>query len=139
LPASTPASLFALSILGRDIDTAEFSAAKRFVVERAPRGFRYTSESDFVHKGQGNPYFHYYGTLAMFRAGGKAWTAWNEALKRSLLPAQNADGSWTPIDVYARYARDDERDKSYTTALCVLSLEVYYRYYLPLLKAGAAR
>jgi hypothetical protein len=25
-------------------------------------------------------------------------------------------------------------DKLYTSALCVLSLEVYYRYYLPLLK-----
>ena len=50
------------------------------------------------------------------------------------LPAQAADGSWPPIDIYARYARDDERDKSYTTAMCVLSLEIYYRYFLPLLK-----
>jgi hypothetical protein len=36
--------------------------------------------------------------------------------------------------VYARYARDDASDRSYTTALSVLSLEVYYRYYWPLLK-----
>jgi hypothetical protein len=50
------------------------------------------------------------------------------------LPAQARDGSWKPIDVYARYALDSASDKSYTTALCVLSLEVYYRYYLPLLK-----
>jgi hypothetical protein len=139
LPASTPAGLFALSILGRDIEGDEYRAERRFVVERAPRGFRYTNEAEFVGRGQGNPYFHYYGTLAMFRAGGSAWKAWNQALKSSLLPAQNADGSWTPLDAYARYARDDEDDKSYTTALCVLSLEVYYRYYLPLLKAGAAR
>jgi hypothetical protein len=139
LPASTPASLFALSILGRDIDSGPYAASRRFVVERAPRSFRYTSESDFVNRGQGNPYFHYYGTLAMFRAGGNAWKTWNEALKRALLPAQNEDGSWTPIDVYARYARDNERDMSYTTALCVLSLEIYYRYYLPLLTAGGAR
>jgi hypothetical protein len=137
LPASTPAALFALSILGRDIDSAEYVPERRFVVERAPRGFRFTNEGDFVRRGQGNPYFHYYGTLAMFRAGGGAWKTWNEALKRSLLPAQNADGSWTPIDVYARYARDDEDDMSYTTALCVLSLEVYYRYYLPLFKVTA--
>ncbi len=39
------------------------------------------------------------------------------------------------IDVYCTtYARDGERDRSYSTAMCVLSLEVYYRYYLPLLK-----
>jgi len=47
---------------------------------------------------------------------------------------QRKDGSWSPIDVYCRYARDDENDRSYSTAMCVLSLEVYYRYYLPLLK-----
>jgi hypothetical protein len=38
------------------------------------------------------------------------------------------------IGVYARYALDSASDKSYTAALCVLSLEFYYRYYLPLLK-----
>ena len=55
-------------------------------------------------------------------------------MKETLLPAQREDGSWAVVDVYARYARDSSRDASYTTALCVLSLEVYYRYYLPLLK-----
>jgi hypothetical protein len=134
LPASTPAALFALSILGRDITTHAFDVPRAFVVERAPRGFKFTGETDFVARGQGNPYFWYYGTLAMFRAGGGAWATWNEAMKKTLLPAQTADGSWTPIDVYARYARDDASDRSYTTALSVLSLEVYYRYYLPLLK-----
>jgi hypothetical protein len=60
---------------------------------------------------------------------------WNAAMKETLVPAQEADGSWRPLDIYARsYARDDDRDRSYTTAMCVLSLEVYYRYYLPLLK-----
>jgi hypothetical protein len=134
LPASTPAALFALSILGRDITSHAFDVPRAFVVERSPRGFKFTGETDFVTRGQGNPYFWYYGTLAMFRAGGGAWSTWNEAMKKTLLPAQTADGSWTPIDVYARYARDGANDKSYTTALSVLSLEVYYRYYLPLLK-----
>ena len=134
LPASTPAALFALSITGRDITRAEFDAPRAFVLDRAPRRFRSASEDDFVSRGQGNPYFWYYGTLSMFRAGGGAWSTWNEALKRTLLPAQERDGSWKPSDVYARqWARDDDGDRSYTTALCVLSLEVYYRYFLPLL------
>ena len=30
-------------------------------------------------------------------------------------------------------AGDSRRDRSYTTAMCVLSLEVYYRYFTPLL------
>ena len=51
-----------------------------------------------------------------------------------LLRAQSEDGSFKPIDVYAEYAADTDRDRSYTTAMCVLSLEVYYRYFTPLLK-----
>ena len=80
-------------------------------------------------------YFWYYGTLAMFRAGGNDWRRWNESLKGTLLPTQNADGSWDPKSVYATdYAGDDRRDKSYSTAMAVLTLEVYYRYFTPLLK-----
>ena len=41
--------------------------------------------------------------------------------------------TWAPIDVYADEAGDSETDKSYTTAMCVLCLEVYYRYFTPLL------
>jgi len=134
LPASTPAALFALALLGEDIASEPHASAREYILERAPDGYRYTNESDFVMLARGNPYFWYYGTLAMFRVGGAQWQRWNVALQQSLLPAQARDGSWKPIDVYARYARDSSADRSYTTALCVLSLEVYYRYYLPLLK-----
>ncbi|MBK7877454.1 MAG: hypothetical protein IPJ77_17240 [Planctomycetes bacterium] len=134
LPASTPAGMFALSLLGSDLSSDEFGAMRRFVLQRKPDGYRYVDDDAFVFRGTGNLYFWYYGTLAMFRAGGASWATWNEGMKRTLVPAQAADGSWEPIDPYARYARDDARDKSYTTALCVLSLEVYYRYYLPLLR-----
>lgn len=134
LPASTPAALFALSLLGEDLQSAAHAPERAFVLNRAPKGYRYTSDDAFVHRAQGNLYFWYYGTLAMFRVGGGAWATWNEAMKKTLLPAQEADGSWRPIDIYARYARDNDADRSYTTTMCVLSLEIYYRYFLPLLK-----
>ncbi|HUR27154.1 MAG TPA: hypothetical protein VM509_03140, partial [Planctomycetota bacterium] len=134
LPASTPAALFALALLGEDIADEHHRAAREYVLERVPDGYRYSGENDFVQRGRGNPYFWYYGTLAMFRLGGTPWQQWNSALQESLLPAQARDGSWQPLDVYSRYARDGAEDKSYTTSLCILSLEVYYRYYLPLLK-----
>ena len=57
-------------------------------------------------------------------------------MKATLLPAQAEDGSWAPISVYSEFMGDDDRDRSYTTALCVLSLEVYYRYLTPLLEVG---
>lgn len=134
LPGSTPAAIFALSLLGADVTTADFRAARRFVMERLPRGYRFTGEDDFVHRAQANLYFWYYGTLAMFRVGGDDWKRWNVAMKETLLPAQDPDGSWKPISIYAEYAQDTDRDRVYTTALCVLTLEVYYRYFTPLLK-----
>ena len=48
-----------------------------------------------------------------------------------LLPSQEEDGSWQPISVYARYAGDGNDDRTYTTAINVLTLEVYYRYLTP--------
>jgi hypothetical protein len=133
LPASTPASMFALTLLG-ERDHARVQAAEEFLLDRVPNGYAYRGEQAFVSKGQGNVYYMYYGTLALFCRGGAAWRTWNDALKRALLPAQQVDGSWKAIDLYAqRYAKDDPNESSYSTAMCVLMLEVYYRYFTPLL------
>jgi hypothetical protein len=133
LPASTPASMFALTLLGEG-DHSRVHAAEEFVTQRLPDGYRYRGEDAFVRAGQCNLYFWYYSTLALFCRGGPAWRQWNDALKETLLPAQQRDGSWDAIDLYAqRYASDDPAEKSYSTAMCVLMLEVYYRYFTPLL------
>ena len=76
-------------------------------------------------------YHLYYGTLCMFQIGGPEWKAWNEALKKTLLPNQavggDDDGSWDPtVDWLEKYG-----GRVYTTAMGCLCLEVYYRY-LPL-------
>ena len=107
----------------------------RALLERAPKRYRFTTDDDFVYRARGNLYFWYYATLALFRAGGSAWEQWNESMKATLLPSQRDDGSWDPISVYARdYAGDDRSDRSYATAINVLTLEVYYRYFTPLLE-----
>jgi Tol biopolymer transport system component len=134
LPGSTPAALFARSLLGDDLTAPEFEPALEFVLDRAPDGYRYEGTDAFVREARGNLYFWYYGSLALFRVGGASWQRWNLALVESLLPAQAEDGSFEPLDAYAEYAGDDDRDRSYTTALCVLSLEIYYRYFTPLLR-----
>ncbi len=135
LPGSTPAALFALSLLGEDLDENRYLPARQFVSERTPDGYRDRGENSFVRDATGNLYFWYYGSLALFRIGGRQWEVWNEGLKESLLPAQNRDGSFDPISPYARdYAYDRGDDKAYSTAMAVLCLEVYYRYFTPLLQ-----
>lgn len=133
LPASTPAGAFGLMLLGEDKDSERIAQAVEFTVERRPIAYRRFSDDDFVLRAQGNVYFWYYGSLACFLHGGSAWERWNEKLSTVLPQAQADDGSFAPIDVYARYAGDTAADRSYTTAMCVLSLEVYYRYFTPLL------
>ena len=80
------------------------------------------------------PYYWYYGTLAMFQTGGRYWQLWNEALKPTLInnqrrggpldgSANDVDGSW---DATMGWGRTGGR--VYHTAINALSLEVYYRY-----------
>ena len=133
LPASTPAGAFGLMLLGEDKDSERVAAAVDFTVERRPEQYRRYSDDDFVLRAQGNVYFWYYGSLACFLRGGEAWKRWNERLSTVLPRGQDEDGSFPPIDVYARYAGDTNQDRAYTTAMCVLSLEIYYRYFTPLL------
>jgi hypothetical protein len=75
-------------------------------------------------------YYWYYATYAMNQWGGAAWREWEKALGRALLPMQrrsdrpdNFHGSWDPADAWG-----EEGGRVYSTALCALMLEVYYRY-----------
>jgi hypothetical protein len=78
-------------------------------------------------------YYWYYGTLVMFQMGGQWWKQWNAAMREMLISKQiesrdtRTDGSWEPIKDGAKGGR------AYSTALCCLCLEVYYRY-LPMYK-----
>jgi len=84
-----------------------------------------------------NHYYWYYATLALYQSGGDPWRRWNEALQKNLLAAQRLDGtwagSWDPDPVWGRCG-----GRVYSTALCTLCLEVYYRY-LPLYVEAAGR
>ena len=136
LPGSTPAGLFALSLLGEDCEAERYQPLWELVSICAPRTFVPSSTDAFLARAEGHLYFWYYGTLALFRRGGAAWQRWNVAMKETLLAAQEADGSWPALTVYASdYAAENEADRVYPTALCVLSLEIYYRYFTPLLQA----
>jgi hypothetical protein len=82
-----------------------------------------------------NLYYWYYGTLCMFQMGGKHWTDWNMAMKKSLVDnqrkggptdgtANDVDGSWDPVGG----GHVPRGGRVFSTALGALSLEVYYRY-----------
>lgn len=74
-------------------------------------------------------YYWYYATLAMFQMGGDDWKAWNKAMKEVLLEMQCMGkeecryGSWDPKPPYG-----GSGGRIYSTALCSLMLEIYYRF-----------
>ncbi len=77
----------------------------------------------------GECYTFYNGTLAMFQAGGQAWKRWNNIVRDELVDRQCGEdegcrrGSWDPTDAWGL-----QGGRVYSTALAVLTLEVYYRY-----------
>jgi hypothetical protein len=78
--------------------------------------------------GEGAPtYYWYYATLALFQHQGDAWKQWNDQIVPQLLAHQHQDGplkgSWDTTDQWSRMG-----GRVYQTAVCTLSLEVYYRY-----------
>jgi hypothetical protein len=73
-------------------------------------------------------YYWYYGTFAMNQWGGKHWKSWKKSIEKALLPNQRQDkgnfkGSWDPVGPWG-----EEGGRVYSTAICALILEVYYRY-----------
>ena len=92
----------------------------------ARRGVKYLDKEakfDYV-KGPANLYEHYYNSQAMINNGGKSWKKYNALFRDQLLKAQKADGSWpAPKD-----GPHSGKGGIYTTSLCTLMLEVYYRF-----------
>ncbi|MEZ0275757.1 MAG: prenyltransferase/squalene oxidase repeat-containing protein [Roseimicrobium sp.] len=74
----------------------------------------------------GDMYGWYYYHQAFFQYGGEEWKYWNELVLPQILKAQQPDGSWKPNG--AAHNPSAGGDNVYSTALCTLMLEVYYRY-----------
>ena len=75
-----------------------------------------------------NYYLWYNCTMAMFQVGGEPWQRWNAAVRDRVtalqVQSEGCDrGSWPPNDQYS-----GRGGRIYSTALAVLTLEVYYRF-----------
>ncbi len=72
-------------------------------------------------------YFNYYATQVMHHYGGPTWPKWNVKMREQLIKAQatagHERGSWFFIDQHG-----SQGGRLYTTAICTMILEVYYRH-----------
>jgi hypothetical protein len=75
-------------------------------------------------------YAWYYNTQACLMFGGSAWSKWNRMFQDEIADAQSADGSWPKTGGPGRHKENDASimGQTYRTTLCILMLEVFYRY-----------
>ncbi|MCP3903019.1 MAG: hypothetical protein GY715_05220 [Planctomycetes bacterium] len=115
-PAMTAEGLFVHQLLKDDPEETHQGVSAAYVLDHPPSW-----------QGHANTYYWYYATLALFQHQGDEWKQWNERVKEELLANQvslgRAAGSWPPDDKWARSG-----GRVYQTAICTLTLEVYYRY-----------
>jgi hypothetical protein len=72
-------------------------------------------------------YAWYYHTQACLMFGGSAWTKWNRWFQDEICDVQNPDGSW-PAPGGKGHGPAGKSGEVYRTTLCILMLEVFYRY-----------
>ena len=82
-------------------------------------------------------YAWYYHTQACLMFGGAAWQKWNRWFQDEIVQNQSPDGSW-PVTGGKGHKENDAGKTSqvYRTTLCILMLEVFYRY-MPTNRDGA--
>lgn len=114
--AMTAEAMFVRQLLGHTRNERRMQESARFILRTPPRW----QEGAPTH-------YWYYATLALFQHQGEEWKQWNDELVRELLAHQSQEGelagSWAPKDQWSRMG-----GRVYQTAVCTLSLEVYYRY-----------
>ena len=115
-PSMTGAGTLCLQLLGRG-NSPCVTAGIKFLDRVQPQ---WPSGKDKDGKpGKVPVYTWYYVTQAKFQKGDKVWDAWNSAFSRELIANQKSDGHWED---------GDHGGDVYTTCLCTLMMEVYYRY-----------
>jgi hypothetical protein len=125
--ATTGAGMCVHLFLQRQPDSPLVQAAAPYLASFAEKTWGGTESRPKYH----DFYLWHHCSLPLARAHGPAWDRWNRPVRETLIELQQTEGctrgSWDPeTSVYGRGAGGAGR--IYTTALAILTLEVYYRF-----------
>ncbi|MFA5688414.1 MAG: hypothetical protein WC959_04620 [Kiritimatiellales bacterium] len=118
-PVMSGAMVLSLQLLGLHTDPM-VSAGLRYMHEFGVSDWE-TAWLNPINKSLPATYEWYYNTQAVFQRGGSRWKTWNAKFAPMLLSNQHAEGWWLGPN------QKTGEEKIYSTALCSLSLQVYYR------------
>jgi hypothetical protein len=124
-------ALMTRQLLGEDARTPVFQKLSAKLIENAP-DVKTTWGGNWRPKANNNddparslydPYRMYFASYGIYFLGGRDWETWNEIMKRSVITMQSSDGAWRTNDPWSLCA-----GTYYSTAMSILTLQVYYRY-----------
>jgi hypothetical protein len=123
----------ALQLLGEPKCKEAVGGCETIAESRLAMYSKYLKEDhDYWLEHAGHPiYGWYYDTQAMFHRGGRTWKKWNSVFEKVLVKNQHKEGYWESEKGHG--GGRSLTGKIFTTTLCCLQLEVYYRY-LPTFK-----
>jgi hypothetical protein len=123
------AGLLTRQYLGWKKDNPEFKPGVEYLMQNLP-----PESSNKL----GNLYYYYYATQVLHHMEGSEFDLWNHRMREHLLRLQEREGhragSWNPEG--ATYG--DRGGRLYTTAMALMTLQVYYRH-LPMYRPVVAR
>ncbi len=76
---------------------------------------------------QNNVYMIYYASQVLHHLGGPRWDKWNVRMRKYLIDSQAQEGHETGSWYFAE-SHSTQGGRLYTTAMAIMTLEVYYRY-----------
>lgn len=144
-PAMLAVGLTCEQLLGWRTDAALPRKQAALIFSEMPSGAAFQGgDASGLH----SEYYWYYGTICMFQLGGPQWERWNSRMRDALLPLQcratlgdgsrsHEYGSFPPFGQgWGQWGRVGGR--VYSTAINVLTLEIYYRHTPTYLEAHQA-
>jgi hypothetical protein len=131
-PSMTGAGTLCLQLMGK-ADCPEVKDGLRWMNSSTSEIFepKWDDGGKDAKKGKNPVYAWYYITQAKFQSGGDDWKKWNPKFSTAVIRSQIVEGK------LGHWEGGDHGHAVYTTTLCCLMLEVYYRY-LPTFKQVAS-
>ena len=123
-PTTTAVGILSLMYMGADLKDHSLEMGARFIADHGP------SKTDV--------YFNYYAAQVLHHRADESWPEWNEEMRDYLVKTQDRSnrhsaGSWYFPDKHGSVG-----GRLYTTAMAVMTLEVYYRF-MPLYVEDAVK
>ncbi|MBL8889964.1 MAG: terpene cyclase/mutase family protein [Planctomycetaceae bacterium] len=131
---TTAVGVLSRMYLGWNKDTESLKDAVKYLSELGPDTRVREGDAPAGGDTEANMYYNYYTTQIMRHYGGEPWEKWNEGMREFLIRSQNKEGFTEGSWFFDNGHSSEVGGRLYTTAMAVMTLEVYYRH-LPLYRS----